>query len=49
MNDGGIYDITTVGQSGKVVTCRTALCDPPGSNPTIGSCVYHDSHCDKQP
>jgi len=27
-------------------TCLTAVWKNPGSNLTVCSCVYHDSHCD---
>jgi len=35
--------------NGLMVTCLTAVSKDPGSNLTMGSCVYHDSHCNIQP
>ncbi len=33
-----VYNYT--GRSGLVVTCSTAVCEVPGSNPTAGGCVF---------
>jgi len=38
--------LRTLGRSGLVMS---AVSEDPDSNLTVGSCVYHDSHCDIQP
>ena len=43
------YIRPSAGRGGLVVTCLTAVWEETGSNLTMGSRVYHDSHCYTQP
>jgi len=34
------------GRCGLLVPCLTVVCEISGLNPTMGSCVYRENHCD---